>query len=64
MAVTALPVVVVASGGLAVVQVTTAPAIGALPATVVTALGLPITLVSALGLPMTLMNPDGSEYEP
>lgn len=61
---TSQPVVVVSSGGLAVVQVTTAPEVGALPGTVVTALGLPITLVSALGLPMTLRNPDGSTYTP
>jgi hypothetical protein len=59
---TSLPVVVMASGGLAVVNVTTAPAMGALPATVVTSNGLGITIVTANGLPMTLLNTDGTPY--
>lgn len=58
-----LPVVVVASGGIPVVNVTTEPPFGALPATVVTDNGLAVTIASnGMGLPMTLLNPDGSAY--
>jgi hypothetical protein len=53
----AKPVVVVASGGKPVVNVT-----GATPATPVDTLGQPITLVDDLGLPMTLINADGSAW--
>lgn len=59
---TCLPVVVMASGGIPVVSVTTAPPYGALPATVVTSNGLGITIVSANGQPMTLLNPNGTPY--
>ena len=59
---TSTPVVIMASGGMPVVNVTTAPPFGAKPATVVTALGKGITLVSALGVPMTLLNPNGTPY--
>jgi hypothetical protein len=58
-----ITVVVVASGGLPVVNVTTAPPQGALPATVVTALGIPVTIASnGSGIPMTLLNPNGTPY--
>ena len=46
----AKPVVVVASGGMPVINVP-----GACPATQVASGGMPITLVSALGMPMTLV---------
>jgi hypothetical protein len=53
----AKPVVVLASGGKPVVNVT-----GAQPATPVDTLGMPITLVDTLGMPMTLINEDGSAW--
>jgi hypothetical protein len=59
---TSRPVVIMASGGLPVINVTTAPPFGAAPATVVTQLGKGITLVSALGVPMTLLKTDGTPY--
>lgn len=59
---TSLPVVIMTSGGKPVVNVTTAPPFGALPATVVSQLGLGITIVAANGLPMTLLNPNGTPY--
>lgn len=58
------PVVVVASGGIPVVNVTTAPPFGAVPATVVSANGIAVTIVSARGTPMTLLNPNGTPYTP
>lgn len=62
MAETSAPVVVMSSGGIPVVNVTTAPTFGAVPATVVTQLGIGITIVSARGTPMTLRNPNGTPY--
>ena len=59
---TSAPVVIMASGGIPVVNVTTAPPFGAVLATVVTALGIGITIVTAGGTPMTLLNPDGTPY--
>lgn len=59
---TCAPVVVMASGGIPVVNVTTAPPFGAVPAMVVTALGLGITIVASGGVPMTLLNPNGTPY--
>jgi hypothetical protein len=59
---TSMPVVVMASGGIPVVNVTTAPPFGSLPATVVTANGIGITVVSANGMPLTLLNPNGTPY--
>jgi hypothetical protein len=56
------PVVVVASGGLPVVNVGATPPFGALPATVVTQFGIAITLVAALGIPMSLWKTDGTAY--
>jgi hypothetical protein len=59
---TSAPVVVMAAGGIPVVNVTTAPPFGAVPATVVTAFGIGITIVAAGGTPMTLLNPNGTPY--
>ena len=62
MAQTSAPVVVLASGGIPVVNVTTAPPVGAFPATVVPTFGIGITIVSSGGMPMTLLNPNGTPY--
>lgn len=58
----ATPVVIMASGGIPVVNVSTNPPFGAVPATVVTALGVGITIVTSRGVPMTLLNPNGTPY--
>jgi hypothetical protein len=54
----AKPVVIMASGGKPVVNVT-----GATPATPVDTLGVGITLVETLGVPMTLINLDGTAWD-
>jgi hypothetical protein len=66
MALTHLPVVVVASGGLPVVKVAEASTNQAAPMTVVDSgkPGVAITLVSAFGTPAKLYNASGAEYVP
>lgn len=55
-----VPVVVVASGGYPVTQVTTLAKVGV----VVTTLGQPVTLVASGAQPMILRNADDTTYTP
>lgn len=61
---TGIPVVILASGGRAITQVTATKITSGQVMTPTTTLGQAVTLVSSGGLPVVLINPDGTEYVP
>jgi len=58
----AKPVNIVASGGIAVVQVASTNALAGVTMTPTSGAGIAITLVAANGIPAVLINENGTDY--